>query len=536
MKSTSPLVALVFFVAATVASTVSAQGLIVPQVLTQRIDEALLFSNVQPMGSARFMGTGGSMTAIGVDATTLHTNPAGIGWNRNANASLSGGFTRRNIQSQLRGEAGNGTTSAAESSFILPNLGFVWARETGSLEFPTLNYGISFTRLANFNETIAYDGRSSRSIIDAVTEDFIDLENVFDDDAAAFRSALITQIDPTVGPTFIDPFFDTRPVRYDFLSDDPDFNDPDFNGYYSEFEFEENNDAPIRRSGRVERTGGINEVALGIGGNYNNTLLWGLSVGIPFMDYTETKVYDEVDDDNLILEYESAGFDEVSTLNGSGVNFKFGAIYLPSIASRISLSFQSPTFWSFDETYLTDFEYNYAVNGEALGGNAQSPIRDRLTNIRTPWRINLGGGYLLGRTGFISTDIEYVNYAGIEFGFDDFAGLEEGTNGDIDFVLGGSANIKVGGELNFDPLLVRLGVGYRTNPIKELRFEEDGAALTYSGGLGINLGKIFIDVAARYEGRSTYFAPYRTFNFVPNVVDTDLSRITGILTVGYRGF
>ena len=117
------------------------------------------------------------------------------------------------------------------------------------------------------------------------------------------------------------------------------------------------------------------------------------------MDYTETKVYDEVDDDNLILEYESAGFDEVSTLNGSGVNFKFGAIYLPSIASRISLSFQSPTFWSFDETYLTDFEYNYAVNGEALGGNAQSPIRDRLTNIRTPWRINLGGGYLLGRTG-----------------------------------------------------------------------------------------------------------------------------------------
>ena len=75
MKSTSPLVALVFFVAATVASTVSAQDLIVPQVLTQRIDEALLFSNVQPMGSARFMGTGGSMTAIGVDATTLHTNP-----------------------------------------------------------------------------------------------------------------------------------------------------------------------------------------------------------------------------------------------------------------------------------------------------------------------------------------------------------------------------------------------------------------------------------------------------------------------------
>ena len=110
---------------------------------------------------------------------------------------------------------------AAESSFFLPNLGFVWARETGSLEFPTLNYGISFTRLANFNETIAYDGRSSRSIIDAVTEDFIDLENVFDDDAAAFRSALITQIDPTVGPTFIDPFFDTRPVRYDFLSTTP---------------------------------------------------------------------------------------------------------------------------------------------------------------------------------------------------------------------------------------------------------------------------------------------------------------------------
>ena len=471
------------------------------------------------------------MTAIGVDATTLHTNPAGIGWNRNANASVSAGFYNRGVSTRLRGFDENQAIDNSESSAFLPNLGLVWASPAGSLEFPTLNYGFNFTKLADFNESFSYQGRSTRSIVDAIVEDFID--GVAQDENGQFRADLITTIDPSVGAAFQDPALDTRPVRYDRqLSDAPDA----LTGFYSEFDFIDNNDDLLDRSGRVERTGSMNELALGVGGNYANTVLWGLSLGIPFINYTETRVYDELDDENLLSEYENAGFDEQSTIDGGGVNFKFGLIYLPNIASRVSLSFHSPTFWSFDDTYETELEYNYTANGEALGGNARSDIRSRVTNVRTPWRFNLGGGYLIGRTGFISTDIEYLSYRGTEFGFDDFAGFEEVPNQDIDDILSSSVNVKVGGELNFDPVLVRLGFGYRTFPVQDLRFDEDGGTLSYSGGLGLNLGKLFIDVAARYEGRSTYFAPYRTFGFTPNLVDTDFSRITGVVTVGFRGF
>jgi len=477
---------------------------ITPRSLPVRVQDALRFGLTSPMGSARFAGTGGSMTAIGVDATTLHTNPAGIGWNRYSAAQISPGFTLNNLDARLTNGNGNTGTQETKTAFIIPNASLVWAGETRSVNWSTLNFGLSYTRLADFNETIAFSGRSQGGIVDAIVEDLND--GIID----GFRSGLAQRIDGVV--------------------------QEDDMGFFSDFDLESSRGGEIRREGRVERTGGINEIALGFGGNYKERILWGFTIGIPTINFNETKVYDEVDTQDEITFFDNAGFNETLDISGSGVNFKFGLIGRPTDQLRLSLGVHSPTFWTVDETYFTDFEYNFTDNGQALGGEEESPVSEAAFNMQSPWRFNAGAGYLIGRSGFISIDADYQNFAGTSFSSDDFASVDEAANEDVDNTLGSSLGVRVGGELNLKPFQLRAGFGYRQNPVSELRNDEDAVFLDLSGGAGYAKNKFFIDLAVRADTGVSYYSPYRTFNFDGQVVETDRARLTAILTVGLRGF
>lgn len=477
---------------------------VTPRVLPFRAEDAVRFGNVEPLGTARFMGTGGSMTAIGVDYTTLHTNPAGIGWNRFSKAQLTPGFVLTPVNTTLRGSANNGSDSRSAPTFNIPSLGLIYAQPTRSVKMKSFNIGVGLTRLADFNETISYEGYSEGSIVDGIVENIND--------------------------GFTDPF------RDDLIFDIPNALLQDGDGFFSDFDLEENLGGQTRKLGTVERSGSLNEFAIGAGGNYNDKLLWGISLGVPFVNLTEVKTYDEIDDRDEITSFDNAGFDENLEFSGSGVNFKFGVIYLPNLQSRISVAVHSPTFWTLDETYFTTLEYNFTADGAAQGGTALSELSEAAVNLRTPWRFRLGGGYIIGRSGFVSVEADYADYSGNSFSFDDFATLDDANNEDIDATLGSSINVRLGGELNFKPFQVRAGVGYRTIPNVEIRYDEDPAAISASLGAGWAKDKIFIDFAVRGEQYNGFYAPYRTFAFDGNVVDTERTRFTALLTVGYRGF
>jgi hypothetical protein len=477
---------------------------VLPAVLPARVEDALRFSTTFPVGTARFAGTGGSMSSIGVDHSTMATNPAGIGWNRYNSFQLSPGLAFSSTETTLVGDAA--TTPMSESVFTpaLPSLGIVWAGTTRSLNWPTLNFGISLNRLADFNETIAYSGRGEGGVIDAVVED------LNDDIIDPFRSGLIFDIPGA--------------IQEDDL------------GFFSDFDLEESVGGQVRREGRVERSGSINELNLTLGGNYQDKVMWGFSLGIPFLNFAEVKVYDEVDDRDEIIFFDDAGFDETLEMNGSGVNFKFGLIGRPTDQLRISAAVHSPTFWSLDEVYFTTLEYNYTDDGQALGGVGLSPRSESVVNLQTPWRFMGGVGYLIGRKGFVSVDVDYQNFGSNKFSFDDFATLDEVTNEDIEASLGGALGLRVGGELNLKPVQLRAGVSYRQLPMTDFRFGEDEAILGFSAGAGYGKGKFFVDFAARYEAQQSFYAPYRTFAFQPQVAETNRTLLTGVLTVGFRGF
>lgn len=477
---------------------------ITPRVLPARVDDAIRISTSIPLGTARFAGTGGSMTSIGVDYTTLHTNPAGIGWNRFSSAQITPGLNLTNIDTQLRGNAGNAPGGDNKGAFVVPSLGLVWAGDTRSINFSTFNWGIGLTRLADFNETISFSGSSEGSLIDAIVEDLND----------------------GVG----DPF------RADLAFDIPNAIQEDELGFFSDFDLETSQGGQIDRRGTITRTGGMSEFAVGAGGNYKEKLLWGITLGIPFMNFTETRVYDEFDTRDEITFFDDAGYDETLEMDGSGVNFKLGLILRPTDNLRFSGAVHTPTFWTINETFFTTLEYNYTDNGIAQGGTSLSPLSEAVFNLRTPWKFMLGAGALIGRSGFISIDADYQNYAGNSFSTEDFATLDEFANNDVDASLGSALGVRLGGELNLKPFQLRAGVGYRQLPTIDTRYEEDTALLNYSAGAGWSAGKFFIDAAVRYQANSSYYAAYRTFAFDGNIVDTDRTQLTALLTIGVRGF
>ena len=92
-------------------------------------------------GTARYVGMGGAMEALGADISTIGTNPAGIGLFRKSQANLSLGLV-----SQQDGQAfGGGHTT----NMSFDQLGFVVATRSNSTSF--LNFGFNYHKSRNFN-------------------------------------------------------------------------------------------------------------------------------------------------------------------------------------------------------------------------------------------------------------------------------------------------------------------------------------------------------------------------------------------------
>lgn len=447
----------------------------------QTAEDALRYSSISPIGTARFAGTGGSMSPLGVDFTTTSTNPAGIGWVRNGYAVLTASYQAENIASTLLNGAGNDPFDLGVGQLSLPSFGLVFSSQTNSVNWSTFNFAVGLNRLADFNETISFRGRSAGSIMESFVEDAND--GIFSD----FRNNLA---------------FEAEAILEDSL------------GFFSDFE--SNPNGFVRREGQVVRTGSINEFVLSFGGNYREKLMWGLTLGIPFATYREERRYDEIDDEQEIDFFDDLSFDENLDVSGSGVNFKVGLIYRPTQALRISLAAHSPTFWSFDETYETTFTYNFTDNGVAEGGTALSPISDFAYNLQTPWRLMGGIGSVINKRGFVALDVEYVNYAGNQFSYDDFTEAADEVNQEIDNLLEGAFSLSLGGEYNLDPVQVRAGVNVRQSPV----VGDDEVFLNLSAGVGYRFDRFFVDFAYRYGSQTQIFQPYTTFAVEPQQIET----------------
>ena len=107
----------------------------------QTVYDAVNIAQRDLTGTARFVGMGGAMGALGGDLSTMGTNPAGIGIYRSNDASVTFGY---NINSTDANYQGN-TFSNNKYRWSLDNAGFGYAMKIGnqtSLRY--VNFGFSY--------------------------------------------------------------------------------------------------------------------------------------------------------------------------------------------------------------------------------------------------------------------------------------------------------------------------------------------------------------------------------------------------------
>ena len=108
-------------------------------------------------GTARYVGMGGAMEALGADISTISSNPAGIGLFRSSN--ISGSF---GVVSQAEGKD---YRTGDKTNFSFDQLGFVYSTRTSRSSF--VNVAFNYHKDRNFDYILsaanAHDGRSSQN-------------------------------------------------------------------------------------------------------------------------------------------------------------------------------------------------------------------------------------------------------------------------------------------------------------------------------------------------------------------------------------
>ena len=96
-------------------------------------------------GTARYVGMGGALDALGADISTISTNPAGIGMFRHSMVSTSFGLVSQ--------EGASSFSNANKTNMSFDQIGFVYSSRTGLNSF--INFGFNFHKSRNFDQILS---------------------------------------------------------------------------------------------------------------------------------------------------------------------------------------------------------------------------------------------------------------------------------------------------------------------------------------------------------------------------------------------
>ena len=133
---------------------IAALGLVSLSVAAQETYQSSALAGDDLNGTARYVGMGGAMEALGADLSTMGTNPAGIGLFRKSQAAVSFGF-----QSIEGNELSFTDASRTKASF--DQAGAVATMKTGVDSY--LNFGFNYHKSRNMNQLLFVADRLSNA-------------------------------------------------------------------------------------------------------------------------------------------------------------------------------------------------------------------------------------------------------------------------------------------------------------------------------------------------------------------------------------
>ena len=491
-------------------------------------------------GTARFVGMGGAMSALGADISTMGSNPAGIGLYRSWDLSMS--FAGNGVTQ--RSQSNGGLNRSYDSYGSFDNIGIVLANKMSNENLVRFfNYGFNYRNVRRFDGKMgmssnlyglsqtgqmawqAYEGYLNGNVyasdFDPASKDGFYQVNYYDDPNIGWLTLLGA---------------DGRLIDASALNEGSYY--PSYLNDYTE-----------------HVSGGITACDF----NASLNLADMVYLGVTFTTYdVERRMV------SSYTEYFEGGeytLDNYYSTVGSGYDFKFGAIVRPFSTSsfRIGVSATTPTVYT-----LTDYNsavvnsvipYYDNVTGEewteAFSMDTQSSDAfdgDCFTEYTmiAPAKYNVSLGGTIGTSLAMGLEYEYTDYSAAKL----FAG-----NGNENVVMNehtaahftSQQTIRFGLEKMFaGAYYARLGYNYQTSgyrpdawkmiPINSVQtntaYRNLRTATNFTCGLGYRGDAFYADAALLSSQQTADFYPFEDADLEATKVSR--SHLKGMLTIGFR--
>lgn len=506
-------------------------------------------------GTARYVGMGGAMEALGADVSTIGSNPAGIGLFRRSQLSVSGGLL---MQSNGK-EYGDGKKTNAS----FDQIGFVYT--TRASRGSNLNFGFNYTKGKNFDFLLNASGKlgngsqNNQSYLKHVlgSENYGGFDVRKKDDAyigfaspqANFVSWTWNQLDYLYFNILL-PDATTAGKFNNYLADSYTF-DKASTGYVGNYDFN-------------------------ISGSIQDQFYLGLTFGLKDVHYDSESRYNE----RL-----SNGVGDVSVLDirritGTGFDITAGIIVRPIASSpfRIGAYVKTPTWYDLTTSNVTRIDRNTNTGGKNDWGEVPNSYDYKLW---TPWKFGLSLGHTVGNYLALGLTYEFEDHSTLDSRindggyYNDYYGTyyetssaDKSMNKHTKQALKGVSTLKMGAEYKpTSNLALRLGYNYispkyNKDAQKDPTIVSPGSAYSsstdfvnwdstnrFTFGIGYQINKFNVDLAYQYSMQKGTFYPFSTMNF--SIHDTATGNTTSysnqavgakvdnnrgqlLLTVGYR--
>jgi len=428
--------------------------LLVTTAFAQGIDDACLYSQTFYHGTAKAIGMGNALGAVGSDMTAVCINPAGLGLYRSSEFSFTLNLLDNYGTSNYYGTNAN----ANRFRVSLPNINYINTKQRSNYrKLRFTQFGIGLTRTNDFN---------IHSYAKGINPTSSKIDNY------------LAQIDG-LSPTDIQELypFDIYPAWNTYLID---IYQDEAGEYYG---------SPVPQGGIWQSQdnafkGRAEEWTFAGSLNYDERLFIGISVGLNHIKRFGTRVFEEwmPEQATTSTNFNRWNFTQDLTSIGWGGNLKVGLIYNACHWLRIGAAFHSPTIFGFDETWQTETESEIGwVTRKYI-----SPESHYEYTFIKPLKWIGSLAFVIGQEALISFDAEYQNYGAAFFDASDWD--YSAINEEIKSTYARSFNFRLGGEWRISNAYLRLGAAYYGSPYG--LGKADGSVKKASCGLSLPLGTI----------------------------------------------
>ena len=475
-------------------------------------------------GTARYVGMGGAMEALGADLSTIGTNPAGLGLFRKGKADLSFGLVNQTGMNKFN--------SLSKTNMSFDQIGVVF--NLSKTPNASINIGFNYHKSRNFDQLL-----NAANTLNNASQNKLTYQKYRNQVFKERKDLTYSQLDALYMDNLL---YDNRTKKY--------YNFPATGYLYNQ-----------------ENKGYIGEYDMNLSANLNDHVYLGLTMGIHdvhykgYAEYTENFVPNANNIPGLTL-------NDSREITGTGFDVKLGAIVRPMAESpfRLGAYIHTPVWYD-----LTTSNYTVLTDGTARPNVGETYD----FRVNTPWKFGLSAGTTLADRIALGATYEYAAYNAMQTRIKDggtydwYYGTyyesshnDRAMNNHTEDALNEQHTLKLGAEARItDHFSLRAGYNYLSALYKDAAVKDGSlnspgtyyASSTsyvnwkdtnrFTFGLGWNVWRFNIDLAYQYSQQNGTFYPFMDYHegSAPSVEDNianptqvNNKRHQLLLTMGYK--